>query len=375
MEWVGLSGCLTLSMAFIVRARQYRKANRRTEARYALAMVIYLLLFSWFIVDYYSTKSILTTIVNAIPVEFAISAVIIFHICLLAYSIKHPSFENKVQWSEGKKSFFRHVLILAEASLICAYCYLGVLFRDASLVLASESGNYAEVQRSLALGADPAGDKAGGIMDIPVNACLEGALDRGNSRIAELLIAHGASLEEPDTMSHLTPLMYEVGRHDRWAVVFLMDHDVNINQTTGNGLTALKFASSDTGIAQLLVKHGVFVNTAAHNGSTALFDFARAGNASGVQYLIENGAYIRAVTKSGFTPLMAAAKSGNTATAAELIRAGVNYRLADSSGHDALWYAVVGKHKELARLLEHTLKGNSSAMALHKRELNDTLTL
>jgi len=360
MEWVGITGCFILAIAFALRAKQAYKAHKRNQARYAAAIVVYLCLFAWFLADYYSTKSILTAIVNAVPVEIGIALLIVFHIVLLAHSMKHPPFENRAHWSDARKTLFRQGLFFAEVSLVCCYCYFGIVFRDVSLVMASENGNYAEVQRSLALGADPAANTLGGLMDQTDNMALEGALDRNDFRIAKLLIDHGAPVDLPDHETHATPLMYEIGRHNKAGALFLMAEGANINQTTGDGLTALKFAHNDNNIARMLIEHGVFVNTASIRGSTALFDFAGSGNAEGVRLLIDHGAKVKAVTRSGFTPLMAAAKSGSVGVISELISAGASLYRTDDSGRDALWYATVGHHKEAARVIEQAMRRKSS---------------
>ena len=375
MEWVGITGCFILAIAFALRARQAYKARRRNEARYAAATVVYLCLFSWFLADYYSTKSILTAIVNAVPVEIGIALLITFHILLLAHSVKHPPFENRTNWSDARKGLFRQGLFFAEASLVCCYCYFGIVFRDVSLVLASESGNYAEVQRSLALGANPAGGTLDGVMDQTDNMALEGALDRNDFRIAKLLIDHGAPLDQPDQETHVTPLMYEISRHNKPGVMFLIAQGVNINLTTGDGLTALKIAHNDTDMARMLIEHGVFVNTASREGSTALFDYAGSGNVEGVKLLIDNGARVKGVMRSGFTPLMAAAKSGSAAVEQELISAGADIYKTDDSGRDALWYAAIGHHKAAERTIRQAMQHRPLKMQLHNGELNDTLSL
>jgi ankyrin repeat protein len=375
MEWVGISGCLVLSLAFIYKAWEYRKENQQSKARFSLATAVYLWVFSLIIADYYSTKSILTAIVNMVPVEICIGMLIVFHIVLLGYSMKHPPFEKRLAWSEARRQLYSQMLFGAEVMLICFYLYTGVLYRDVSLVTASENGDFAEAQRCLALGADPMSSKAGGVIDEPTNVCLESALDHNNLKIASLLVSYGAPVDVADVMTHQTPLMYEVSKRNKEAVQFLLDHGANVNQTTGDGLIALRFACSDTDMARYLIEQGIFINSATRTGATVIFDFARAGNASGVRLLLKHGAKANTITELGYTPLMAAAKSGSAETVSVLISAGVDLRVKDVSGNDALYYAESGRRTNVARMIEHALKTHISQHSLQSREQNDTLSL
>jgi ankyrin repeat protein len=300
---------------------------------------------------------------------------IAFHIALLGYSMKHPPFENRATWSEARRQLFRQILFATEVMLIFFYLYTGVLYRDVALVTAAENGDYVEAQRCLALGADPMSSKAGGVIDEPTNVCLESALDHDNFKLAQLLLAYGSPVDEADQMTHQTPLMYEVSKHNKQAVQFLLDHGASVNQTTGDGLIALRLASNDTDMARYLIAEGIFINSTTRSGATVLFDFARAGNASGVLLLLQHGAKANVITATGYTPLMAAAKSGSAETVSELIAAGVGLRTKDDYGNDALYYARSGNRYQVELVLERAISAQFSQHHLQSREQNDTLSL
>jgi ankyrin repeat protein len=146
--------------------------------------------------------------------------------------------------------------------------------------------------------------------DVDQETLLFVAIGNGHFGLVELLIEHGADVY---TCNHFGASQLEVacekGRSDM--VQLLIDNGVNINKEDRHCWTALHTvcAKGYLDIMKILIKNGANVNQKDSTDHTPLHTAAYRGSLPFVRYLVENGANIHDVTVDGFTPLGRAIQS------------------------------------------------------------------
>ncbi|KAJ0390025.1 hypothetical protein ATCC90586_010331 [Pythium insidiosum] len=151
------------------------------------------------------------------------------------------------------------------------------------------------------------------------------ALGCGALKIADLLVAHGASLlavtdEMPDEDAY-TPLQYAVRAGQLAALEHWRDRELVDWQlrTSARQWTLLHIAClhGDVDLVHYLLRHGggEAVNAVAADGATPLWIAAEHGHLCAVQRLLDEGAELEtSTTTDGVTPLLAAARRGHVDT-------------------------------------------------------------
>ena len=156
-------------------------------------------------------------------------------------------------------------------------------------------------------------------------------------------------------MSDELPNTVQTG--DKASVLALLQADVDVNNYTQDGRTALTKAAEigNTNLLQLLLEHGADVNRAdvgQHTkGCTALMWAAYSGSYGSVKLLLASGADVNAKNIAGITPLMWAAYKGHTLVARLLLRWGAWINAQDASGSTPLIEAVRGGRDMMVFLL------------------------
>src|SRR5579863_3640360 len=95
----------------------------------------------------------------------------------------------------------------------------------------------------------------------------------GHSLIAEMLLAQGADVQARATNDlGTTPLLWAILGQDVAAVILLLDHGADINETTTAGSTPLHKAAlvGNAALVQLLLARGAKVNARNSGGQTPL---------------------------------------------------------------------------------------------------------
>jgi ankyrin repeat protein len=220
---------------------------------------------------------------------------------------------------------------------------------DASLREASRSGDVAEMQHELELGADP--DQA---------YALVAAVQGNQAAAVEYLLAHGA---DPNAWTRLN-LRIPLGAAE--SPMFLAARQGNRE------------------ILRSLKNHGADVNAewqrAGSLAETALNLAIQAGDTRAVQLLIECGADVNHVPQGGNPPLIAALRSSNGADLARLLLShGANPDIKNAPGESArqLWRndaeisALIERQKPATAALLEPEEPLVVAMALHYKALCD----
>ena len=129
---------------------------------------------------------------------------------------------------------------------------------DGPIIDATKRGDVEEVRALIQQGADVNEAYGDGM------TALHWAAERGDLRVAEVLIAAGASVEAGTRIGHYTPL--HIAAKAGWpeVVAALIEAGVDVNvATTNSGATPLHLAASagSADVIRLLVQHGADVNS------------------------------------------------------------------------------------------------------------------
>jgi ankyrin repeat protein/truncated hemoglobin YjbI len=137
-------------------------------------------------------------------------------------------------------------------------------------------------------------------------AALLGPLDGAERLVADLLIAHGASLDDRGRYG-LAALHYAARGGKLPLIQLLLDRGASPGALDENGLTPLVHLSKTRSTAdpipvmEMLVASGANVDARDENQGTLLMYFARQGKVELVRWLLANGADRKARNKSGKT--------------------------------------------------------------------------
>jgi ankyrin repeat protein len=150
------------------------------------------------------------------------------------------------------------------------------------------------------------------------------------------------------------PLIDAARSQDLDAVRTLIAARANVNETQGDGATALHWAAhwNHLKLADLLIAAGANVNAADDTGVTPLSLACLNGSAAMVEKLLQAGANPNAARSTGETPLMTAAYSGDLAAVRLLLDGGANVNAKENlRDQTALMLAVAQSHIDVAKLL------------------------
>ena len=176
------------------------------------------------------------------------------------------------------------------ASVLSAVLLLGAASAvDPSLHQAVRGGDVEAVKALLAEGADPDVARGDGL------TALHLAAQAGHTRIADLLIEAGATIDATTRIGAYTPLHLASGGAHTELVLRLIEAGADIGATTTTtGVTALHLAAralGGEGVVRVLLESGAPVNALEKSaGQTALMFAAAAGRDLAVAELLSRGA-------------------------------------------------------------------------------------
>jgi len=171
-------------------------------------------------------------------------------------------------------------------ALLMAVLAVGVAPADDEPIIdATKRGDVEEVQALIQQGADVNEAYGDGM------TALHWAAERGDLRVAEVLIAAGASVKAGTRIGHYTPLHMAAKAARPEVVAALVEAGATVNAaTTNSGATALHLAAiaGSADVIRLLVQYGADVNSGAGAaGQTPLMLAAAYNRADAIRALVE----------------------------------------------------------------------------------------
>lgn len=205
--------------------------------------------------------------------------------------------------------------------------------------------DYTEVARlAIARGADiNAKYRIGGSTDPAAgNTPLHAAAMSGQTGIGALLVAKGASVNEPGA-THETPLTLALDNNHTDFARMLISHGARVNPGDRAPEVPLNIAirHDNADAVRLLLNHGADIRIAAASGGmSSLLLAARRGNLDITRMLIEHGANVNARAPDGMTALHYAARDGRQDLALLLLQHGADVNARDANGETPLRVAA-----------------------------------
>ncbi|XP_044153104.1 fibronectin type 3 and ankyrin repeat domains protein 1 [Bufo gargarizans] len=158
----------------------------------------------------------------------------------------------------------------------------------------------------------------------------------------------------PDKLG-FTPLMVAAQRGDLRIVQLLIDHGADINQVNGSGKNSLMLAcfSGHLEVVEYLRRQGASWENRDKGGCTAMHWAVDGDNLKLIEWMIADGCEVDVKDScSRWTPLMlVSAVTGNPDVAQRLIAAGADVNVKDKDGKTPLMVAALNNHERLVRLL------------------------
>ena len=165
----------------------------------------------------------------------------------------------------------------------------------------------------------------------------------------------GALLLSVMVQAAAAPVADAAMRGDKEALRTLLKQGADVNQSQGDGMTALHWVatSGNMELVEMLLYAGANVRaTTRLGGYTPLHIASQAGQGAVIDALAVAGAPVDAVTTTGATPLMLAATSGSTDAVKRLLDRGANINTVDKANDEtALMFAAAADRAEVVRLL------------------------
>ena len=264
-----------------------------------------------------------------------------------------------------------------------------------ALMIACEKGNKDAMNVLLNAGADP------DIADIDGDACLQYAARSCKcTAVLQAIISHGADVNATNK-ENVTALMIacETGSNDAINVLLNAGADPNIADAEGD--TCLHYAARNdqcTEVLQVIISHGIDVNTTNKKNVAALVIACHKGNTHEIQVLlnagadpniadadgdtclhyaaqniqcteilqaiISHGADVNATNKENVRALMIACQKGNKNTINELLNAGADPNIADIDGDTCLHYGA--QNDQCTEVLQAIISHGSDVNAVNK---------
>jgi ankyrin repeat protein len=189
---------------------------------------------------------------------------------------------------------------------------------------------------------------------------LMDAARNGNDDLVKALLAHHADINGNDAAGSAA---WRAAQNDKaGTLTLLIDSGADLSLRPNPVLPTRRFwslmgcAANDKNldIIDILLAHGISVNQAGADGTTALMEAARYNQPAALARLLDRGAAVDLQTEKGTTALMEAARFGEQPLVQALLDHHAQLELKDHQGRTALmWAAPRASPENLRLLLDH----------------------
>ena len=189
----------------------------------------------------------------------------------------------------------------------------------------------------------------GGRYGTPLHASVLG----GHIEVAQLLLMHGANIEDSSCADNQTPLHIASQRGHLETTKWLLNHGANANSHSEHGWTPLHFAAchGDLEVCRILLEYDAEVNARSGNGSTPFLEASQSGHPDVIWLLLDHNAEVHVQDSGGNTPLQGAARSGLLEVVRKLLARNVEVNFPNDYGSTPLLLASQYGHIDVAQLL------------------------
>ncbi len=187
---------------------------------------------------------------------------------------------------------------------------------------------------------------------------LHRAIARGDRQMAELLLAHGADVNQVDQSQGYTALHYALARDGSEFVQLLLLHKADVNARDAQGKTVLHHCCQygQKELPAVLLAHGADVNAKDNDGRTPLHHAVQYGGSRLVQEFLSAGANVDAADANGETPLHLAVRTNNWQAARLLVASGADLTARNKSGQPPWQAGPTGGRGEAVGLYWQRIK-------------------
>jgi len=185
-------------------------------------------------------------------------------------------------------------------------------------------------------------------------APIHDAVSSGDVDRVYALISPDLEINEK-TFGGMTAIQLAVRDDNLEIMKVLIDNGADVNVgVTRLKITPLQIAArrGNVEMANLLIASGAKVNQPDHEGASALHFAVRSGKNDIAELLISNGAEVNSKDNEEYTPLHNAAWNGHLETVELLVNNGADINLTTYDGRTAYSCAVNSKKTEVAEFLE-----------------------
>lgn len=206
------------------------------------------------------------------------------------------------------------------------------------------------------------------------NGCpLSHACQTNNIEVVELLLQSGADVNTKDKDFSYTPLMFATINGNLDIIKLLIEHGADVNICDQYNETALILSTKHgyEHIVRFLFQHNADINTQSkRDGQTALFHLIRRNNdysTETIEMFLQGGADVNIKDMEDKTPIFYVVKSGNLELFNLLLKYGADINVVSQGNKNLLYYALAS--------LSYYVSDKSERIEIIKSLLKSGLTL
>ncbi len=194
----------------------------------------------------------------------------------------------------------------------------------------------------------------------PLHCAVMGPRGRGSIDMVELLVKHGAKVNQCSIRYKQTALMLAAKANDVNKLAFLLEKRANAGMQDYKGRSPLHWAAKGGSpkCMQILTRYLVKVNAKDEEGRTSLHLAAKRGNLKIVRMLLDSGAEVNVTDNHGLTPMHYATAFGDSSVVRCMINERTNPNLKDFDGQSILHWAALHNNEDVTWTLLNYSKCN-----------------